>query len=112
MPEVPRDEIAQPSESVPALTEALKDEDLGVRLAFTEALGRCGPAAVPALIEALKDKDSTVRWIAAVSLGNIGPAAKVAVPALTERMNDEDDDFRSAVEAALKQIQDGNFSGR
>lgn len=41
-------------------------------------------AAVPALIEALADEDEKVRSAAAFALAEFGPAAKAAVPALTQ----------------------------
>jgi len=47
-------------------------------------------AAVPALIEALRDNDSQVREEAAHALGSIGQAAKSAVPALIETLEDEE----------------------
>jgi HEAT repeat protein len=39
--------------------------------------------AVPALIDALADENGSVRDHAATTLGKIGPGAKAAVPALT-----------------------------
>jgi HEAT repeat protein len=44
-------------QALPALLEALKDENGYVRRAAAEALGEIGdPQAVPALLEALKDE--------------------------------------------------------
>ena len=44
-----------------------------------------GPQAVPALIEALKDENEYIRGNAAAALGNMVPgAAKDAIPALRE----------------------------
>ncbi|OYT68825.1 MAG: hypothetical protein CFK49_12785, partial [Armatimonadetes bacterium JP3_11] len=46
------------SPAVPALMQALRDEDKDVRFAACEALGAIGDAsAVPALIKALGDRD-------------------------------------------------------
>jgi HEAT repeat protein len=51
-------------------------------------LGPGARAAVPALIEALRDQNPTVRFQAAISLGCIGPEAKAAVPALIGTLKD------------------------
>src|SRR3954451_24871524 len=71
--------------AVPALAEALSDEDLYVRRLVPLALGDIGAgAAVPGLIEALGDEDEGVRRRAAVALGEIGPEAAPALAALGE----------------------------
>jgi len=57
---------------VPALIDALKDEDEGVRERAAEVLVKIGETAVPALIDALKDEDLFVRMEAAEVLGKIG----------------------------------------
>jgi 3-methyladenine DNA glycosylase AlkC len=62
-------------------------------------------AAVPALIEALKDEDKATRVSAASSLGQIGPAAKDAVPALIEAVKDKNVFVSSSAASALRQIQ-------
>jgi hypothetical protein len=49
------------ADSIPALREALKDKDSGVRCAAAEALAKLGEPAIPALREALKDEDFRVR---------------------------------------------------
>ena len=94
---------------MPALLEALKDEDEDVRRLAVFALGRISPApkdAVPALIEALKDEDEDVRAGAAYALGKIGPAAKDSVPALKALSENEiDPEVRKAAADALKKIQ-------
>ena len=57
------------SRVVPALLEALKDEDVDVRQAAAEALGKLGDSrSVPALVEALKDEIADVRRTAAEAL--------------------------------------------
>ena len=91
---------------MPALLEALKDEDEDVRRLAVFALGRISPApkdAVPALIEALKDEDEDVRAGAAYALGKIGPAAKDAVPALKAMM--EGDSYTKARRDAVHALQ-------
>jgi HEAT repeat protein len=50
---------------IPAITEALQDEDVEVRCEAVWALGRIGsPAVMPALQQALQDKDPEVRGLA------------------------------------------------
>ena len=91
-------------EAVPALVEALKDKDSGVRERATMALGKIGPEAVPALVEALKDKDSGVRERAAMALGRIGPEAKSAVSALIEALKDKNSGVRERAAMGLGEI--------
>ncbi len=58
------------SKAHPALSQALQDEDVHVRIAAAEALGLSGPTrkSVEALIDALQDTESEVRFSAALSL--------------------------------------------
>ena len=77
---------------MPALTEALTSEDVGVRLAAAYALGCIGPSAedaVPALKKEVENEKRPlgVRVIFAEALGKIGPAAVLAAPALKQLMN-------------------------
>lgn len=60
--------------AVPALLKLLQNEDVVVRVAAVEVLGKIGSVAtdsVPALIEALKDENSTVRNSVKIALGEI-----------------------------------------
>lgn len=96
-------------EAVPALVQALKDEnsDIRARRSAVYALGKIGPGAkeaVPALVQALEDKDSIIREAAAHVLGKIGPEAKEAVPTLIQALNDKEWHVRGAVADALKEI--------
>ncbi len=76
-----RDLEARTSETevvVPALSEALRDQDVFVRRDAALALGRLGPGAsdaVPYLLPALKDRDRAVRKAAAQALLQIDPQA-------------------------------------
>ena len=82
--------------------QALKDEDLFVRLKAARALGDIGPPAkeaVPVLSAALKDENLSVRFMAARSLGRIGSAAKEAVPALYAVL--KEDSESGQIQAAL-----------
>ena len=44
---------------------------------------------IPALLDALSDDDFNVRYSGAGALGKIGPAAKNAIPALIKTLNDD-----------------------
>lgn len=78
--------------AVPALVEALKDKDYGVRFSAVFTLNIIGweaKAAVPALIMALKDEKELVRYYAAETLGKIGADASDALPALITASKDK-----------------------
>ena len=66
--------------------------------------GAEAPAVVPALTEALKDENAFVRRDAAVALGKIGPNARPAVPALLAARKEKERSVRKAAEEALKKI--------
>jgi vesicle coat complex subunit len=59
---------------------------------------------VPALIEALKDNDGDVRRSAALGLGSFGEQARDAVPALRAAQRDPDARVREAAGIALSRI--------
>ena len=59
---------------------------------------------VPALTEALQDENKFVRRDAAKGLGKFGPAAQDAVPALQYRLQDGEPSVRKAAARALAQI--------
>ena len=90
-------------QAVPPLIKALGDDWDDVRRAAAEALVKIGTPAVPALIQALGHRYSAVRRAAAEALGELGDPQ--AVPALTERLQDESGDVRKAAQAAIQQIQ-------
>jgi hypothetical protein len=64
------------ADSIPALREALKDKDWGIRRAAAEALAKLGEPAIPALREALKDEDFRVRRAAIEALLMLGEYPK------------------------------------
>jgi HEAT repeat protein len=59
---------------------------------------------VPALTEALKSKDDGIRCDAAIGLGYFGEQAKDAIPALEAARNDPDVRVREAAGVALSRI--------
>jgi HEAT repeat protein len=77
--------------AVPALIEAMRDEDAQVRRMVTAALSEIGPAsrtAVPALVTALRDRHEAVRCRAALSLAELGSSARNAVATLVVALQD------------------------
>jgi len=98
---------ADPRAAVPALVDALRDWQQGVRQAVYELLGEIGPdaqEAVPALIETLSRGDIEDHMAAAETLGRIGPNAREAVPALIAALGDGRRVRRCALRA-LKKIE-------
>ncbi len=68
---------------VPALIEALQDENVYVRRDAARALGSFGEQAkpaVPALQTAQRDREASVRSAAAVALERIDPTLKTKTP--------------------------------
>jgi vesicle coat complex subunit len=59
---------------------------------------------VPALIEALKDEDADVRRGAALGLGTFGEKAETAVPVLQAAQRDREAEVRKAASVALSYI--------
>ena len=91
------------SEAVPALVEALKDSDAGVREQVAWALGAIGDRrAVDGLVGALGDAAAGVRKQAAWALGAIGD--KRAVAALTKSLKDPEAGVRKQAAWALGAI--------
>jgi HEAT repeat protein len=82
--------------AIPELLEALRHQEVAVRVAAAKALGHTwwshgrkhldslAPDVVSALVEALNDSVTSVRSNAARALGYIGASAKDAVPALLQ----------------------------
>jgi HEAT repeat protein len=72
-------------DALPAVTKAVADTDLNVRLAAALALARLGgeaKAALPALLEGVTHADPALRQRAHEALRQFGPKARAAVPAL------------------------------
>jgi HEAT repeat protein len=63
-----------------------------------------GVRIVPALADALRDDNGYVRHDAATALGKFGPEAKDVVPALVVALKDKEHGVRTAAGAALKRI--------
>ena len=98
--------------AVPALIEALEDEESLVRTVTAEALGKIGPGAVeavPALAKAMT-MGPVGDFRAVYALGSIGPEAVEAVPALIETLEHHlSHDMDAAVYYTLVQITAQDF---
>lgn len=69
-------------------------------------MGPAAAAAVPALIEALDDEDAAVRFPVTVALGEIGPAAAAAVPKLKQVMEEDiNDEIAAGARRAIRRIR-------
>jgi len=93
-------------EAVPALIEALKDDDPNLKCAVLRTIGELADAevSVPLFLQALRDSDATVRASAAAALGKLGQAASLAVPTLRGSLEDEDAAVRDAAAASIHEI--------
>jgi len=99
-------DLAPEEAAIPALAEAMKDEDKEVRTYAAFGLGAIGsPPAVSALASALQDRAKLTRALAAFALGLVGPDAKPTIPALTQALKDKDEDVREAAAEALRTIR-------
>ena len=96
--------LAEQQAEIQGLIQSLKVKDLQVRNSAVDALVRIGPSAIPALIDALKDEDAGVRAEAAYTIGEIGTPAKEAAPALTVALKDEHGLVRRLAAEALRTI--------
>jgi HEAT repeat protein len=105
------------AESAPALTLALKDRDLDVRLAAAKGLWNVSKKAdvvVSALVDLLEqatvvgvvEGEVRRRYLQTVmeALSRIGPSATAAVPALTAVTKDSDRNVRESALGALQAI--------
>lgn len=95
------------SEAVPALTEALGDEDSAARAGAAFALALIGPTAcdcIPGLIAAMSDDDAHVRQWACYALDRVHPDPEVAVPAFERALQDKDPQVRRFAVQALGRI--------
>lgn len=94
------------AEGMPSLKKALEGDSPKVQSAAARALGQLGPAAIPTLVESLQSGNLYAKFSAASALGSMGAEGAQAIPALEKAMEDEDPRVRSAVQEALKKIQD------
>ena len=94
--------------ALPALIDALTDDDRDVRAWAAGAIGWMGQAsepAIPAFVKLLRDPYEGARNNACIALGRIGPAASEALPVLREALNDPSRDVRGFAAVAIQRIE-------
>jgi len=90
--------------ALPSLLQALRADDMFLRMAVTGALIKIGQPAVPGLIKALFDRNKAVRRAAAKALGKIG--SKRAIKPLEVAVKDTDASVRHICQQALDRLQE------
>ena len=92
-------------DEIPALIQALQNEDKDVRVNAVVTLGQIeSEDVVSVLMEALQDQDEWVRVNAAWTLGQRGERAVDAVPILIRALRDQDEWVRYHAAMALGEI--------
>jgi HEAT repeat protein len=99
-----KQEARYQGQSLAAWLAQLKNGDLSVRQDAVQALGMIGSPAVPALAEALKDENTAIRLAAADSLCRIGAAARSAAVPLSTALRDPETEVRRQSAQALASI--------
>jgi hypothetical protein len=89
--------------AVPALLEALRDEDHRVHVVASIALGKIGKPAVLPLVRALRERDGATRVKIADILADIGDPAVLGIVAA---LRDPDEEVRVLSAFALGEIRD------
>lgn len=89
-------------DTVPEMLEALRGDDLWLRMVATEGLIRIGEPSVEGLITALNHINRAVRRAAAKALGKIGDVR--AVTGLRAALLDHDEDVRRFAAQAIGRI--------
>jgi len=95
--------------AIPALKQALRDEDSQVRVAAADVLVSLWISdpeelAIPVLCQSLHELNPTTRLRAAFALETHARHAKMALPNLIERLKDNNTDVRIAAASALLSI--------
>jgi HEAT repeat protein len=95
----------EPERPVPALLQAMSDQQPEARANAVAQVSGGVLAALPDLADLLTDADPAVRTAAANALGALGPSARGSIPALlhTEK-EDHDREVQRAARAALDRI--------
>lgn len=89
--------------ALPTLLEALRANDIFLRMAITGALIQIGKPSVPGLVKALFDDNKAVRRASAMALGKIG--SKRAIPSLEVAAQDVDPTVRKMSQQALDRLE-------
>ncbi|HEU4754797.1 MAG TPA: HEAT repeat domain-containing protein, partial [Armatimonadota bacterium] len=85
-------------EVAPRLGEALRDDDMAVRIRIAAVLTGVGAPAAPVFAQALLDGDADLRWRAGQALVQIG---EPAVPILCALLNSEEAEYRERAAEVL-----------
>ena len=88
-----------------ALRSALGDRDERVQLGASAAFKVLGPSAVPDLVSALDDPQPAIRIGTVRMLGALGADALDALDSLRQHHKDSDPEMRTAVETAIRAIE-------
>ncbi len=95
----------QARDAAPALATMLSDTDERASRAAVEALVRIGSAGVPFLVEALDDRRKPVRLQAINGLGQLGERANVAVAALVNVVEDDEEELQKRALQVLSHME-------
>ncbi len=95
-------------ETLPALSQGMRDKDPMVRLYSAQLVGSVDPddlTVVSVLVESLQDKDPRTRQLAAEVLQNVHPRDEAVLEALQNAGRDMDAAVRKAAGAALEKFK-------
>jgi HEAT repeat protein len=95
-------------ETLPALSQGMRDKDQTVRLYSAQLVGSVDPndlSVVSVLVESLQNKDPKVRKLAAEVLLTVQPRDEAVLQALQEVARDADPAVRKAAESALAKFK-------
>lgn len=97
-----------PSFAIQALIASLKHDDKRTvvhAIGVVSYLGEPAKDAIPTIIDFLKAPEPDVRYAAASGLIQFGSDAKVAIPALTEALQDKDEHVQRAAKQTLNKLR-------
>jgi len=89
---------------VPALIDAIGDEDASVSISAGVAVKLAGKGSVEPLRKALGRKEARIRSMAALLLGDFGEDAKAALPDLERLLEDPDEHLRQTSARSFAQL--------
>lgn len=95
-------------DTLPALSQGMRDKDYTVRLYSAQLVGSVDPndlSVVSVLVESLQSKDPKVRKLAAEVLLTVQPRDEAVLESLQSIANDMDAGVRKAVETALAKFK-------
>jgi len=97
--------IQMGDDAIPALSGALKTNEVGFRNVLLVTLGHCGPKAVPIIVNLLKkDESPFIRSRAATTLGDAGSTNPQVIQALIASLSDMEETVRGSAATALGQL--------